>query len=71
MENQTESTPWLIAKVASVWAAVGVTSWSEAASFMAFLYTTWLMAAKFWKDILRPFCERRGWVAVKVARDGT
>ena len=70
MENQsTETTPILFAKIFGIWAMIGVTSWSEAASFAAFCYTMWLMAAKFWKEIARPFCERRGWIAAKAAND--
>ncbi|AFN39141.1 holin [Burkholderia phage BcepMigl] len=71
MENQTgESGGVLLAKIAGLWAVVGITSWSEAASFAAFCYTMWLMGAKFWKEVLRPICERRGWVSVRPAAAG-
>lgn len=49
-------------KIASAWAAVGITSWAEAASFVAFVYTVLLLADFFWKKIGRDFCVRRGWM---------
>lgn len=62
MDNQTDSGVTLLAKIAGVWGVIGITSWSEAASFAAFVYTMWLIASKFWRDILRPLCVQRGWV---------
>lgn len=61
MDEQQKS-GWLIAKVASAWAAVGVTSWSEAASFLAAMYTMLLILHHVWKNWFRPFCVYRGWV---------
>lgn len=61
MENQ-ESTPWFIAKIASVWAAVGITSWSEAASFVAFLYTLFLFGLKIWTVVIRPLLVNKGYL---------
>jgi hypothetical protein len=60
--------PGMVAKVASAWAAVGVTSWSELASFLAAIYTAILMAEWFWKRFWRPVFERRGWVKPKRGR---
>lgn len=56
MDNQNTPMGWLVAKIASVWAAVGISSWNEAAGFMAFLYSAWLA----WRDIVRPELVRRG-----------
>ena len=36
-------------KIASAWAAVGITSWADAASFVAFCYTMILIAEWAWK----------------------
>lgn len=36
-------------KLVSVWAAVGITSWAEAASFVAFCYTMILIMEWAWK----------------------
>lgn len=38
-----------VAKVISVWAAVGITSWTEAAAFVAFLYSCILIIEWGWK----------------------
>lgn len=61
--DQHEPNSLLLAKIASVWAAVGVTSWSEAASFVAFLYTLCLFSRWVWIHGIKPICVRRGWIA--------
>lgn len=50
------------AKIGTAWAAVGITSWADAASALAFLYTLLLLCEWFWKKLARPFAERRGWL---------
>lgn len=50
-------------KLTSVWAAVGITSWADAAAFLAALYSVLLIAEFMWKKFGRPFAEWRGWVA--------
>jgi len=49
-------------KIATAWAAVGVTSWAEFASVLAALYTMLLIGEWLWKRLIRPFCEKHGWV---------
>lgn len=49
-------------KVGTAWAAVGITSWADAASFLAALYTFLLVIEWFWKVAGRPFMESRGWL---------
>lgn len=56
------------AKVVSVWTAVGITSWGDAASAMAFLYTALLALEWIWKKLARPFAEKRGWLTRKARR---
>lgn len=56
------------AKITTAWAAVGITSWADAASALAFLYTLILLTEWLWKRCLRPFCERQGWVKRKMRR---
>ena len=53
--DEQQKTGWLIAKIASVWAACGISSWSEAASALAALYTLLLILHHVWKNWLRPF----------------
>ena len=55
-------------KVASAWALVGVTSWADFAAMLAALYSLLLIGEWFWKRCLRPFAERRGWIARRLRR---
>lgn len=50
------------AKIATAWAAVGITSWSDFAAFIASIYTLILIGEWTWKRAIRPYCEKRGWV---------
>lgn len=54
MDTQHDTFAIQIAKIASAWAAVGVTSWSEFASFLAALYTLCLLGQWFLKNVVRP-----------------
>lgn len=56
------------AKVGTAWAAVGITSWADAASALAFLYTLLLVSEWLWKKAIRPFVESRGWLKRKTRR---
>lgn len=49
----TESVSEPLTKIGTAWAAVGITSWSEAAGFVATLYTLVLMGEWIWKKIKR------------------
>lgn len=50
-------------KLATAWlAALGISSWSDAAAFIAFIYTLCLLGEWLWKRVGRSFCEKRGWV---------
>jgi hypothetical protein len=53
-----ESVAYAPVKLASVWAAVGITSWSEAASAAAFVYTICLICHLAWKT-LKPWAAKR------------
>ncbi len=57
-----ETTVATAAKIGGVWTMVGITSWSEAASFAAFIYTSWLIGQKAWKEVIKPAMQRRGWI---------
>ena len=57
------------AKVISLWAVIGITSWTEAAAFAGFIYSMLLIGEWVWKKIARPFAERRGWVKPKTQPD--
>lgn len=69
MNGQSDTTATQVAKVVSAWAFIGITSWAEAASFVAFLYSCWLLGEKIWKSVLRPMAERRGWIAKAAGHD--
>lgn len=64
-----------IFKTGSLWALIGITSWSDAASFftavasiLAALYSLALLSEWIWKRIIRPFCEWRGWMKRQARR---
>lgn len=56
-----------LAKIATVWAAVGVTSWADFASFLAALYSAILISEWMWKRIIRPILISKGWL--KASKD--
>lgn len=60
MENNDIQMP--VTKVVSLWALIGVTTWTEAAAFAGFVYSMILIGEWVWKKILRRIAERRGWV---------
>jgi hypothetical protein len=47
----------LLAKIAGIWAMIGVTSWSEAASFAAFAFTMYLLLRKVFLDFRHLFVK--------------
>ena len=59
--NQNEPIQHQAAKVVTLWAGIGITSWADAASFAAFLYSLVLLGEWAWKRFLRDFGARRGW----------
>lgn len=65
MSTQSESGAVAITKGLSAWAAVGITSWSDVAAFLASIYTLALLGEWIWKHGLRDFCVSRGWIAAK------
>lgn len=50
------------AKIGVVWVSIGITSWAEAASFLAFVLSALALVEYVWKKILRPCFVKRGWV---------
>lgn len=57
------------AKVISLWAVIGITTWTEAAAFAGFVYSLLLIGEWVWKKVGRPFAERRGWVKPRKVPD--
>ena len=53
------------AKLGSVWAAVGFTTWADVAAFLAALYSALLVGEFLWKKWFRPLAEWRGWIGKK------
>lgn len=51
--NDTGEAGVSVFKVATVWAAVGVTSWAEFASMLAAIYTLILIGEWCWKKFIR------------------
>lgn len=67
IENtQQVSSP--LAKALTAWAAIGITSWAEAASFVAFVYSSVLLGEWLWKRLVKPIAQQRGWI--KGDKDG-
>jgi hypothetical protein len=61
--DQSTSVAHPLAKAGTALAAgFGVSSWSDAAALIAFVYTACLLLEWCWNKIGRPFCERRGWI---------
>jgi len=56
------------AKLGTVWAAVGITTWADFAAFMAAIYSVLLAGEFAWKKMLRPFAKWRGWIKSKDAQ---
>jgi FtsH-binding integral membrane protein len=61
MENGAESKFWLTAKILWVWSFVGITSWSEAASFAACCLTCWIFFGHIWREAVRPLLVHFGY----------
>lgn len=57
-------TAWIAAGAARV----GIQTWADAAAFVAMIYTICLWSEWMWKVFIRPFSERRGWIARKARR---
>lgn len=53
---------WPVAKALSLWAAIGITSWADFASFVAGMYSLVLICEWFWKKIGRGLAVRWGWI---------
>lgn len=49
------------AKIGIVWISIGVTSWAEAASFMAFVLSALALCEYLWKKAIRPMGVRLGY----------
>jgi hypothetical protein len=62
MENGDQSKSWLIGKILGVWGFVGITSWSEAASFAAFCLTCWILGGHVWREAIRPLLVHFGYM---------
>ncbi len=62
MSQHQEEIAAPIFKAATLWGAIGITSWAEAASFAAFLYSMVLLSEWLWKKLIKPFCISRGWL---------
>ena len=58
--NETIAAP--VAKAATAWAVVGITSWAEFASFLAAVYSAILISEWCWKRFLRAALVKRGWI---------
>lgn len=50
------------AKIGVVWVAIGITSWAEAASFLAFVLSALALCEYLWKKVVRPLCVRMNWL---------
>lgn len=48
-------------KIGGIWLAIGVSSWSEAAAFMAFILSFLALSEWVWKKALRPLMVHYGY----------
>lgn len=55
-----------VAKIATVWAAWGITSWSDMAGFLAAILSTLALGEWVWKKALRPLLIRFGYMKYRV-----
>ena len=68
MNLQQEAVTHQAAKLGVVWAAIGITSWAEAASFLAFLLSLAAVCEYLWKKVVRPILVRSGYVQPRKRR---
>lgn len=66
-QGGTVSAP--VVKAVSVWGMIGITSWSEAAAFVGFLYSAALLGEWCWKRFGRGIAERYGLVKPRKVRE--
>ncbi len=57
-------------KIGTAWGAVGITSWADAASAIAFLYTFVLLCEWLWKKLVKPALMSRGYIKAERRRKG-
>lgn len=60
-QDSTISHP--VAKAVSLWTVVGISSWTDAAAFVGFLYSLLLIGEWLWKKWLRGVARRKGWIS--------
>ena len=61
MDNEIEGK---LVKAGTVWAAIGITSWADFASFLAALYSLLLLGEWMWKKLIKSFLISRGYIKV-------
>ena len=47
-------------KLAAIWTVIGVSSWSEAAGFLAFILSSLALTEWMWKKVVRPVLVHYG-----------
>ena len=67
MENNDIQMP--VTKVVSLWALIGVTTWTEAAAFAGFVYSLILIGEWLWKKVFRRIAESKGLVQKRRVSD--
>lgn len=68
MNEQISSVSAPVTKIASVWLAFGITSWSDIAAIAAASYSMLLIGEWFYKRFWRDIFVRWGWVKPKLRR---
>lgn len=69
MNLQQEAIAHQGAKIGAIWATIGITSWAEAASFLAFLLSLAAVAEYLWKKAIRPLMVRYGYAEPRKRRN--
>jgi hypothetical protein len=49
------------AKIGFVWAAIGISSWTDAAAFLAFVLSLLALSEYLWKKMIRPMLASMGY----------
>ena len=58
----------LLAKLVALFALVGISSWSEAASFFTAILTASMTVRFYWRNVWRPLLEDKGFLKRKRRR---
>lgn len=68
MNLQQDAIAFQGAKIGGLWLAIGITSWTDAAAFLAFLLSLAACCEYMWKKAIRPLMVRYGYAKPRKRR---